>query len=256
MRLPRGSTIRLTPLRRTMGDLLHAGRKVPLVAIERTMPLADVFAARQRAAARPSWFAVFIKAYAAVSARRPELRRAYLSWPWARIHQHECNVASVAVARRVGDEDGVMWYTIQHPEQLPLAAIDAAVRAARVDPVERVGDFRRQLRLGRLPRPVRRLAWWAALEVSGGWRAKHAGTFGVTGVAALGSASLALLSPLTTTVTYGVFGPDGRANVRLFYDHRVLDGVGPAAALEELEAELRGPIRAELLAGAAARNAA
>src|SRR5262249_36504704 len=102
---------------------------------------------------------------------------------------------------------------------------------------------------------LRRLAWWAALDVSGHWRAQYGGTFGITGVAALGSASLTLLSPLTTTIAYGVFGVDGRLNVRLFYDHRVMDGVQPAAALEQLEEVLRGPIREELLNGAAAQAA-
>ena len=251
MGLPWGSTIRLTPLRRGVCDMMHASRKVPLVAFERTMPLADVIAARRQTAVRPSWFAVFTKAYAAVSARRPELRRSYLSWPWERIHQHECTVATLAIARRVGNENGVMYYTIRHPEKLTLAELDARVRAARVEPVERVSDFRRQLRLGRWPRPVRRLAWWVGLDVCGGWRARYGGTFGVTGVSALGASSLSVLSPLTTTITYGVFGDDGRVTVRLFSDHRVLDGTQPAAALEELEAELRGPVRAELLAGAA-----
>jgi hypothetical protein len=51
---------------------------------------------------------------------------------------------------------------------------------------------------------------------------------------------------MTTTLTYGDFAPDGSILVRLFYDHRVLDGVGPAAALAELERVLCGPILAEL----------
>lgn len=256
MGLPRGSAFSLTPARRFVCDLLRASQKVPLTAIERTMPLADVIAARQGAAARPSWFAIFIKGYAAVSARRPELRQSFLTWPRERIYQHTCTVASLAVARRVGGDDGVLSYKIRNPEQMTLAEIDASIRAARTDPLEKVGDFRRALRLSRLPRLLRRLGWWFVLDVSGRLRQKHAGTFGVTGVAALGSASLALLSPLTTTITYGVFAPDGRVTVRLFYDHRVMDGVAPAAAMEELEAELRGPVRAELLASAPAARAA
>ena len=257
MGLPRGTTIPLSPLRRLICDMLRSSQKVPLVAIERTMPLADLIAARQQAATRPSWFALFIKAYSIVSARRPELRRAYLSWPTERIHQHACTIATLAVSREVDGENGVLSYTIREPEKLTLAEIDARIRFARTEPIEQVPDFRRSLRLTRMPRLVRRFAWWALLEVLPSLRLKYAGTFGVTGVAALGSASLSLLSPLTTTITYGVFSPDGRVTVRLFYDHRVLDGIDPAAALEELEAELRGSIRAELLAGTpAARLAA
>src|SRR5205807_9347706 len=99
-----------------------------------------------------------------------------------------------------------------------LAEIDATIRKARSEPVEQFPDFRRLLLLGRLPRLLRRLLWWMGLNVSGSWRAKYIGTFAVTGVAALGSASLHTLSPLTTTLTYGVLAPDGTVLARLFYD--------------------------------------
>lgn len=247
MGLPRGTTIPLSPLRRLMCDLLHVSRQVPLVAIERRLSLGGVIAARRVMPTRPSWFALFLKAYSLVSQRWDPLRQSYLSFPWPRLHQHVCNVAHVAVARRVGEEGAVLGLRIRHPERLPLSAIDDLIRRARSGPVEQFGDFRRFLRLGRLPRPIRRLMWWAGLNVSGNWRARYFGTFGITGVAALGSASLHLLSPLTTTLTYGVFAEDGSVPVRLFYDHRVLDGVLPAQALQELEQMLRGPILAELL---------
>ena len=40
----------------------------------------------------------------------------------------------------------------------------------------------------------------------------------------LGAESLHPLSPLTTTLTYGVVRPDGTVPVRVVYDHRVMDG--------------------------------
>jgi len=231
-----------------MCDLMQASRRVPLVAIERHLQLADLIAVRQECPRRPSWFALFLKAYALVTEQREELRRSYLSFPWPRIHQHACNVAHLAVARRIGEEDAVLGLQIRHPEQLSIAEIDTFIHRARSEPIEQFGDFRRLLRLSRLPGFLRRLAWWLALDVSGDWRARYAGTYLVTGIAALGAASLHLLSPLTTTLTYGVFGPDGSVPVRLFYDHRILDGVQPAKALEELEKVLCGPILEELRA--------
>ena len=246
MGLPRGSTIPLAPMRRVMCDFLGASRRVPLVAIERHMPLGDVAAARNRLERRPSWFALFLKAYALVAWRRCELRRAYLSFPWPRIHQHACNVAYLTIARRVGDEDAVLGLQIRHPEQRPLAEIDDLIRRARTEPVEQFADFRRVLHFSRLPGLLRRLAFWASLSISGDLRAQILGTFGVTGVGALGSASLHMLSPQSTTLTYGVFTQGGSVPVRLFYDHRILDGVAPAAALQELEETLRGPILDEL----------
>lgn len=246
MALPPGSTISLTWPRRFICDLLHASRQVPLVAIERQLQVGDLVDARKRLTARPSWFALFLKAYALVAKQTDELRRSYLSFPWPRLHQHACNVANVAITRRVDDEDAVLGFQIRHPEQLPLSEIDALIQRARTAPIEHVPDFRRLRFHSRLPRPLRRLIWWAGLNAVGDWRAKYAGTFGVTGVAALGSASLHTLSPLTTTLTYGVLTEYGNVPVRLFYDHRVLDGVQPAKALKELEETLCGPIVEEL----------
>src|SRR5438045_2534775 len=128
MGLPRGKSIPLSPLRRLMDDYLHLSRKVPTVAIERRCDLAEVIAARQRLDPRPSWFALFLKAYALVALRHDELRQAFMTFPWKRLHQHACNIASLAVARRVGNEDGVLAMFIRHPEELPLTVIDDRIR--------------------------------------------------------------------------------------------------------------------------------
>lgn len=247
MGLPRGSTIPLSPGRRFICDMMAASQRVPLVAIERYMPLAPLLQARKAVEPRPSWFALFLKAFAQVARERAELRRSYLSFPWPRLHQHACNVASLAVARRLGEEDVVLTLQIRHPEELPLTQIDALIARARTEPIESISDFRRILLISRLPRWLRRFAWWAALQVQGHWRARFTGTFALTGVAALGSASLHVLSPLTTTLTYGVFSPEGLVPVRLYFDHRVLDGIQTAQALEDLEKKLLGPICQELI---------
>ena len=70
-------------------------------------------------------------------------------------------------------------------------------------------------------------------------------------MASLGAAGLHILSPLTTTINYGAFEPDGTLDVRLAYDHRVLDGAQVARALRAFEDVLHGEIRDELLALAA-----
>src|SRR4051812_5169988 len=82
--LPRGSTIPLSPERRFMCDLMHASRQVPLVAIERSMPLGELVAARNGAERKPSWFALFLKAWALVAENRAALRQSYLTFPWPR----------------------------------------------------------------------------------------------------------------------------------------------------------------------------
>jgi pyruvate/2-oxoglutarate dehydrogenase complex dihydrolipoamide acyltransferase (E2) component len=51
---------------------------------------------------------------------------------------------------------------------------------------------------------------------------------------------------LTSTLNYGVIAPDGSVDVRLTYDHRVLDGATVARALADLERVLNCEILAEL----------
>src|SRR5262249_28937048 len=82
----------------------------------------------------------------------------------------------------------------------------------------------------------------------GARRAKYFGTFGVSVVASLGAAGLHILSPLTTTLNYGTFEPDGSLDVRVVYDHRVIDGANMARLMAEFEDALHGPILSELLA--------
>ena len=54
----------------------------------------------------------------------------------------------------------------------------------------------------------------------------------------------------STTVNYGVIDPDGNVNVRIIYDHRVMDGADAARALKLLELELTGATSTELRAAA------
>ena len=246
MSLPKGKTIRLSPMRKLVCDWLEFGRTMPLVAVERWMHLEPLVTARQQLSQRPSWFAIFLKAFAVVARQQEELRQSYLTFPSARLHQHACNVANLSIARNVNDEDVVFTYLLRDPESKSLSFLDECIRKARSLPVEEVSDYRRQLLLARFPSFLRRFIWWLGLRTSGHMRAKYFGTFGVTGVAALGSASLHLLSPLSTTLTFGVLQDDGSILVRLFYDHRILDGVQPAAALQRLEETLLGQIREEL----------
>jgi hypothetical protein len=246
MSQPKGRNLPLSLPRRFICDLLHAARRVPTVPVQRRLDLAAVVAARQAAAPRPSWPAIFTKAYGFVCAARPELRRSYLSFPRPHLYEHPIAVASVAVERRFGDEDAVFFGHVNSPEAQSLAELDRRLRSFKELPIEQVGSFRHALRVSALPRPLRRLAWWVGLNVSGRKRAHFMGTFGVSVYAGLGAASLHPLSPLTTTLNYGVIGADGGADVRLIYDHRVMDGSTVARALQDLERVLQCEILAEL----------
>jgi hypothetical protein len=246
MSQPLGRNLPLSLPRRFICDLLHFARQVPTVPVERRMDLAAVAAARQDARPRPSWAALFTKAYGLVVAARPELRRAYLAFPWPHLYEHPAGIVSVAVERPFAGEEAVFFGQVRGAERLGLAELDACLRRFKEEPVERFSSFRRALLLSRLPRPVRRLAWWVGLNCWGRKRAAYFGTHGLSVYAGLGAASLHPLSPLTTTLNYGVMAADGSLDVRLIYDHRVLDGCTVARSLEDLERTLKGEILNEL----------
>ena len=243
-----GRSLSLSLPRRFVCDLLHFAHKVPTVPVQKRMHLAPLMAARQQAFPRPSWCSLFTKAFGMVAANRPELRRAYLSFPWPHLYEHPVSIASVAIERRLGDEDAVFFVQIRAPEDHSAEQIDDYLQECKVRPIERVATFRRTLRVSRLPRFIRRFLWWFGLNVSGYKRARNWGTFGISVYSGLGAESLHPLSPLTTALNYGVIAEDGSVDVRITYDHRVLDGAAVARALGELEQILNGPVAQALLA--------
>ncbi len=135
---------------------------------------------------------------------------------------------------------------ICRPETRGLRELDAELRRFKEQPIESIADFRRMLLVTRLPRPLRRLAWWIGLNAWGRKKAHYLGTFGVSVYAGLGAASLHPLSPVTSALNYGVIDGDGNVDVRIIYDHRVLDGATVARALAEMEHVLKREILAEL----------
>jgi hypothetical protein len=243
---PTGFYLPLSLPRRLMCDYLHFASKVPSVPVERPMRLGALLHARALAHPKPGWCSIFTKAWGFVCGRQPALRRAFLSFPWPRLYQHPISVASVAVERPYGDENAVFFCHINRPETKSLEEIDRRVRWFRDRPLGSSTVHRRQLRIARWPRSLRRALLWGALNVGGRRRARLLGTFGVTAYAGLGASSLHPIGLLTSTLSYGVIGADGSVDVRVIYDHRVLDGATVARALADLESVLTHEIVAEL----------
>jgi hypothetical protein len=241
-----GRRIRVSLPRRFISDLVYFAQKVPLCTLERTMQLADVADARQKANPRPGWCTLFTKAYGLVAVKRPELRWAYVPYPWAHFYEHPYSVASVAIERRYHDEDAVLFAHIRGPENQTLTALEGHLRRCKNEPIDSVPLFRRILKTSRWPLLVRRLLWWCGINFSGHRRSCYLGTFGISVVAALGASSLSLLTPASTSLNYGVVNADGSLVVRLTYDHRVIDGGTAARTLLETENVLKGQILDEL----------
>lgn len=241
-----GRYLRLSRPRRVISDLVHFAHKIPSVPVERHMRLGEVVRARRDAGTSVSWCSIFTKAYGLVSAEVPEFRRAYIAHPWARLYEHPHSIASVAVERIYQGEPSVFFVHLRSPETQPLPALEEHLRRFKTEPIESIPLFRRALLVGSYPRFVRHLLWELSLNWSGVKKAKRLGTFGVSVYSGLGAASLHPLSPLTTALNYGVIDERGEVDVRIIYDHRVMDGATVARALRRLEETLCGAICQEL----------
>ncbi len=232
--------------RRLVIDLMHFSGKVPCVTIERRMPLGRLMLARNACSPRPTWSALFIKAYAKVSARVPELRTSYLKFPWPHFYTNDKTVASMNVDRPQLGERVILPINIRSPENRSLEEIDAIIRYFKEEPIENIKSYRRSLALSKLPWPLRQFVWWATLNVFGRLRSHNFGTFGMTTIASRGAGITNIIPLLTSTLHYGLFDAAGNLDMRLSFDHRVLDGMTAGDVLASMEAVLLGEILQEV----------
>lgn len=247
MTAPRGRVIPVSLPRRLVTDLVHFGKKVPAVTVQRTMHLASLVQARAALSVRPSWSVLFAKAFGLTAKVHAPLRRCYVRWPWPHFYEHPFSIASMAVERDYCGEPAVFFGKLRAPEDQSIAELDQHLRKFKNEPIESFGCFRRALFVSRLPMPVRRALWGTTLSWCGARRAKRLGTFGISVYAALGAASLNPISPLTAAMNYDVIQDDGSVPVRLIYDHRVMDGGTVARALADMERILKEEIANELI---------
>jgi len=241
----RGRSIALSKPRRIVIDLLHFARTVPSLPVQMRMQLGAVVAARKACRERPQWSAIFIKAYALVAQDMPVLRRAYIKVPWPHLYEYPSASASLMIEREYQGEHGLFSLLIKDAAARSLNELCGLVRIGTDAPLDDVKDFRRALRVAGWPRFFRRPLWWVGLNI-GRQRGNYFGTFGLSVYSALNVDSLHPLSPLTTVLNYGHIGNDGGVNVRIIYDHRVMDGTDVARALIRLEQVLNGEIVDEL----------
>lgn len=244
----RGRSLPLSPHRTMVCDLMHFAQKIPTIPVQRKMRLERLVVARQECTPRPSWCALFAHAFAKVAERMPQLRRAYMSFPTPHLYEHPISIAIVPVERRVEDETVLAFARVFEPAKRRLAALDRYLKWFARPGQKSMTSARVALFISRLWRPVRLAIWWLILNVSGNRRVRSFGTFSVSVYSALGAESLHPLSCSTFVLNYGPIDEHGKVDVRIIYDHRVLDGAMVARALAALEEELTGPTVENLLA--------
>ena len=243
----RGRMIPLSLSRRFVIDLLYFARGIPTVPVQKRMSLGALAAARAACRERPRWTAIFTKAYALTAREFPEFRRAYVKIPWPHLYEYSASNATVMIERDYRGEPGLFPISIKEPARQSLREIGRQLEHVSTAPVEEIKDFRRMIQFTRLPRPLRRAFWWICLNI-GRQRGNYFGTFGVSVYSALHAESLHPLSPLTTLLNYGVMSSDGVLDVRIIYDHRVMNGATVARALARLEEILNSAILEEVRA--------
>lgn len=241
----RGRAIRLSAQRRMVIDFLHFARAVPTVPVQKRMSITALVAARAACHERPRWTAIFTKAFALVAEEVPQLRRAYVKLPWPHLYEYPTSKANIIIEREFRGEPALCPVSVKDPAHQTLQNIGELLQQATLAPLETVKDFRRWMQFARLPRPLRRTLWWLGLNI-GRQRGNFFGTFGVSVYSALHAELLHPLSPLTALLNYGVISDDGHLDVRIIYDHRVMDGATVARALGRLEQILNSVILEEV----------
>jgi hypothetical protein len=242
----RGRSFSLSPFRRLVTDLMQFSQQVPAVTVERRMNLAAVALARRACSSRPSWAVLFTKAFALVARTQRDLRRSYMAFPWARFYEHPSSTVALNVEREMPEEMVVAQCLIRRPDCRSLVELDGIVRSYQTEPVEKLRWYQRAVAMSRVPWPIRPLLWWASLNVFGRRRCHNFGTFGLSSVAARGAGILHLIPVLTATLHYGLIDDAGNLDMRLTWDHRVMDGAVAARILVEMERTLNEEILQEL----------
>lgn len=245
----RGRWLAVSPFRRLVTDLMHFSRAVPAVVADRRMDLRPLAAARAGSATRPSWTVLFSKAYAMLGRDYPCLRQSYLKFPWPHLYEHPHNVVTLNVERRLPGEDVILYCLIRSPENRSLEEMEAIVRRHKTAPVKTLRSYNRSVAMSHIPWPFRRMFWWAALNMSGRRRCHNYGTFSISSVASQGAGLLSLIPVLTSSLHYGMFDENGRLDMRVSWDHRVMDGATVARVLKDFEAVLNGEMVREVAAG-------
>ncbi len=232
--------------RRWMGDIVHFGKRSHVVAGNWTVSVAAAAAARRRRRPSVGWGAIWVKAAALASRRWPELRSAYMPYPWPHLYCHPHAVATAVVERDWNGRPAVFFDQVQAPERLTLEEIDVILKGLRKRPVESVGGFRRLIRYSRLPWIVRRPVWIFALKWSGRLRSRYFGTFSVHSFPVRGVQVMQSTTPISFSLIYGLPDADGNVLVQLMMDHRILDGLTAHRIVRAIEAAMKEDIVAEL----------
>lgn len=244
----KGRSIALSGPRRIIADVCYFAGDTTKGVISRRLglgPLARVLAQLPRGA-KPLWPAMIARAYGLVAADMPELRRAYVKFPWPHIYEYPMSVSMIATERVFDGEPTLFFVRMKGPEHMSLGELAERLRRAKSVDWQEERDFRRVFAIASLPLPLRRLIWWLGLNI-GRQRANYFGTFGISSLAGQGATITNAVHMFTVLLSYGAMADDGSLELFFSFDHRAFDGGVVARALSRLEEKLNGPIVEEII---------
>jgi hypothetical protein len=238
------TTASLPAGRGAVNDVALLARSIPLFPVDRDMNLGDVAAARAACASRIGWSAILLKAYGLVAREMPLLRSWLVGRVRTRLATASESVATLAINRTESGDDRLFFARLPRPEATPLPAIQAFIDRHATAPIDEV--FRRQLELEMVPGWLRRTILGWNMRSASPKRPGRIGTFSMSSLAGFQAGNHFHPTLCTTSLCQGPLDDSGRCRLTVIGDHRVLDGVTVARALERLEQVLRGEIVAEL----------
>ena len=236
----------LSLARRWMQDLLHFGMKSMVVGGTTSIQVAVVAEARRRHQPLISWAALLIKAIALTSKKWPELRRAYMPFPWPHLYEHPHSVGTFVLERDWRNEPAVFFDQVPKPEEKSLQEIEYLLHGMKQAKIESLGGYRRLIRITKYPLPLRRLIWRVGLQGSGRLRARYFGTFSINTMVSRRLHTTQSTTPLTLSFFYGPARRNGEMPLQAFFDHRVVDGSTVHRIVADLQTILNREIVAEL----------
>ncbi len=239
----RGSRHRIPPERRLAIDISIVARRVPSFPLLRRMDLQPIERCRQELKAsgkRIGWAAILAYAYGSVCREIPELRDVYVARPFPYMYRHPEPIASITMHRPTSPETPhlgrLVWGRFVCSESTNLQTYQDQLDAWNSMPIEQI--YPDALRLERRLTPIRRLQWYLLMRWTGRKRAKHLGTFSISSLGHLGALNGYHPLVATTSLAMGPVSENQLTDVVLLCDHRVVDGVLAAKALEMLEKRL------------------
>jgi hypothetical protein len=238
--------LRLSLPRLWMRDVVHFGLKSMVVGGSTSLKVSAVAEARRKNQPLIGWSAILVKAIGLTSLQWPELRRAYIPFPWPHLYEHPYSVVSIVLDREWRGEHAVFFDQIQGPERKSLREIDMILHGMKHARIESLGGYRRLIRITRFPLPLRRLLWRIVLYTSGRLKARYFGTFSLNPLVSRRGRTTQSATPVTMSFEYGPLQQNGEMPVQIFIDHRVMDGASVHRLCADLQAVLNREIISEL----------